>query len=392
MIVTSRFEKDTYSYQGKKETRYKTLFVYEKSDGNTEKITKRFRTQTEAKDYLSFLNREHAKKGSTIEHRALLFSDYAETYKRTYLGKLRTAQGERNKIDLMIEFFGDIKLEKLRRAEIKEFKQYLESTSHERTRKIRDKESGEWKFEDASRMRSPRTVNTYLVRLRALLNEAETDEKILSAPSFKGLIDTHLEVKRDLTISYVEFERLLAACDEERSNHDRKHIKIVLMGLFELGCRVEELQKIQVKDIDLDTRIVKIWEGKKKIKKQRLVYIPDRLYVALQENGVMDMPEDARAFGETRYYSRSFATAKKIAGINSKFRLNDIRHTAITNRIEAGMDLVAIQKQVGHSAKSAMTVDTYTNLRPEYIVESSQKVEQYSRKQLQINAVSNAIN
>jgi Phage integrase family len=93
--------------------------------------------------------------------------------------------------------------------------------------------------------------------------------------------------------------------------------------------------------------------------------------------------EMIRAFGEFKYYARSFGTAKRIAGIDEDFRLNDIRHCHITNKIESGMDLVAVQKGVGHSAKSAMTLDVYTNLRPEYIREAHQKVEDYSRRQLE---------
>jgi integrase len=382
MIITNRYERDTYSYKGKKEVRYKVIFEYEKSDGTTERITKRVRTQSDAKAELLRLEQEYARKGNRIEHRALLFRDYAETYKKTNLRKLKTHKGESAKVDLMIEFFGDIKLDQLRRSEIKKFKAFLETTKHLRTRKVWNKKTKQYEIKDASKPRTPRTVNTYLQRLRAILNEAETDEKILSAPSFKGLIDSHLEVRRDKTISYAEFERLLAACDVERGNHDRKHLKLVLIGLWELGCRKEELQKILVRDIDLDARIVMVWEAKRKMPKQRPCYISDRLLDALLENKVLDKPEDTRVFGESKYYARSFKTAKKIAGIDENFRLNDIRHCHITNKIQAGMDLVAVQKGVGHSAKSAMTLDVYTNLQPDYIKKAHQKFEEYSRQKL----------
>lgn len=382
MIITNRYERDTYSYKGKREIRYKVIFEYEKSDGTTEKITKRVRTQSDAKAYLNELEAEHTKKGSRIEHRALLFRDYAANYKKTNLRKLKTYKGESAKVDLMIEYFGDIRLDNLRRSEIKKFKAYLETTKHQRTKKVWNKKTKEYEISDASKERTPRTVNTYLQRLRAILNEAETDEKILSAPSFKGLIDSHLEVRRDMTISYAEFERLLAACDVERGHHDRKHLKLVLIGLWELGCRKEELQKILIKDIDLDSRIVMVWEAKRKMPKQRPCYISDRLFDAIGKFGVMDNSDDERAFGESKYYARSFQTAKKIAGIDDDFRLNDIRHCHITNCIQAGMDLVAIQKGVGHSAKSAMTLDVYTNLRPDYIRKAHKKIEDYSRQQL----------
>lgn len=391
MVITSRYEKDSYIYKGKREVRFKAIFEYEKSDGKAERITKRFRTQSEAKDHLQKLEREHAIKGSRIEHRSLLFRDYAETYKQTNLKKLKSFKGESAKVDLMIEFFGVIKLDKLRRTEIKNFKAYLETTKYLRTRKTWNKSADGFYIEDVSKVRSPRTVNTYLERLRAVLNEAETDEKILAAPSFKGLIDSHLEVSRDKTITFTDFERLLAACDVERSNHNRKHLKLVLIGLWELGCRKEELQKILIKDIDLDSRIVMVWEAKRKNPKQRACYISNRLLNAILENGIMTKSENERAFGEEKYYARSFTTAKKIAGIDEDFRLNDIRHCHITNKIQSGMDLVAVQKGVGHSAKSAMTLDVYTNLQPEYIREAHQKVEDYSLRQMEKLSVTKSL-
>lgn len=395
MIITSRIEKDVYRYKDKQgkvtiEDRYKVIFEYEKSDGKPERITKRLKTKSEAIDEKRRLESEHTKKGKRIEHRALLFRDYAESYKENVLETLRTAKGESAKVDLMIEHFGDIKLDNLRRPEIKDFKTFLQKTKHERTRKVWNKETKKHEIQDASKARSPRTVNTYLERLRAILREAETDEKILSAPNFKGLIEKSKEVRRDTTISYGDFERLLAACDVEKSNHTRSHLKIVLVGLFELGCRKEELQKILVKDIDVNSRIVKVWEGKRKAPKQRKVYITDRLLQVILENGILDLPDNTRAFGESKYYARSFTTAKKIAGIDDGFRLNDIRHASITNKIQSGMDLVSVQKQVGHSAKSTMTLDIYTNLSTDYIVESGKSYENYSQRQ--IENISEAVN
>lgn len=384
--LARRIEKDSYRYKNKKgkiisEERHKVIFEFEQSDGTIGKITKKFPLIGQAKKHLETLIREHENKGRTMEHREILFCDYAETYKRTNLGDLRTAAGERGKVDLMIEFFGDIKLANLGRQEIKNFKLHLQKTKHKRTRKVKDKETKELITEDASKSRSPRTVNTYLVRLRTLLREAVLDGKIKVAPDFKRLIDTHLEVKRDKTISFIEFERLLAACDVEKSNHKRESLKLVLLGLFELGCRKEELQKILVKDIDLENRIVFIWDGKKKMPKQRMVGITPRLYSALMENSLTDKPSDSRAFGNEKYYARSFATAKRIAKIDEDFRLNDIRHCNITNRINAGMSLADVQKQVGHSPKSAMTLDVYHNPRAEQIREANQKLEDYSQTQ-----------
>lgn len=383
-------KKEKYEYNGKAEPRFRVCFSYEKSNGTTETIKKMFRTKSEASDYLNQLRRDHTKKGDRIEHRNLTFQSYAADYKKNVLPNLKTEKGEAAKVDLMIEHFGDIKLDKLRRPEIKNFKTFLQETKHLRTKKVWNKKTKQHDIKDASKARCPRTVNSYLERLRNLLNEAETDEILLSAPSFKGIIDKDKEVKRNKIITYADFEKVLAACDVVRSNHDRKHIKLPLIALYEIGCRLGEMRKVKVKDIDLDSRIVMVWEGKRKNPKQIPCYITDRLHDAIIENGVMDKSANAQAFGGQTYFSRSFRTAKKIAGVDMDLKINDERHSNITYKNQSGMDLVAVQKGVGHSAKSAMTLDVYTNPQPDYIVESHQKFEAYSkeqRKQAEISAL-----
>lgn len=363
--LVQKVRKDWYYLKGeklgKRERRYRVVFEYLNPNGTKEAIKESFKLKADAELRLDKLKTEHEKKGVSFSSRALLFSEYAQAYKSTKLKSLRSGKTESSKVDLMIAFFKDRTIDSLRRDDIKRYKTHLESIISEQTK----------------RKLTPRTVNTYLERLRALLSEAHADEKIISVPSFKGLIDTHLEKKRDLTITFGEFSKLVNACDVVKNGRDRKHLKIVLLGLHQLACRTEELQKIRVKDIDLENGIVKVWEGKRKVAAQREAYISKRLLAALIESGVMNQAEDERAFGNTSNYKRGFTTAKKIAGIREDFRLNDLRRTGITNMVQSGMSLPAIQKQVGHKANSAMTLDIYTKLSPEYIVEEHQKVESF---------------
>lgn len=387
---------DPYIYKGKTEMRYRARFEYEKADGTKDKIQKVFRTKTEANDFLNDIRAEHGKKGARIEHRKMTLGDFLDRYEKFHLPKLAHLRGEPAKMQAIRDFLGEMKIDAVRRSNVMEFKEYLTGTPYQEeiNKRVKDKETGKTKTVKTIelRARTTATVNRYLARLRHILNEAAADG-LINPVSFKGIVNSSLETKRKTTINYVEFNRLVAACDVERSNHDRKPLKLVLLGLWNLGCRVSELQQILVSDLSEDLRSVKVWTGKRKKPEQRLCYISAELKRALIENEVLSMLPDARVFGEEKYYARSFDTAKKIAGIDEDLRLNDLRHCFITNALNAGTPLPIVQKQVGHTAKSAMTLDTYHNPQAEAMIESMENYENFSRAQAEkITVESHAVN
>jgi integrase len=373
---------DPYTYKGKTEMRYRARFEYEKANGTKDKIQKVFRTKTEANDFLNDIRAE--------------LGDFLDRYEKFHLPKLAHLRGEPAKMKEIRAFFGEMKIDAVRRSNVMQFKEYLVETPYreEINKRVKDEETGKSKTVKTIelRQRTTATVNRYLARLRHVLNEAAADG-LINPVSFKGIVNSSLETKRKTTISYEEFKQLVSACDVERSNHDRKSLKLVLLGLWNLGCRVSELQQILVSDLSEDLRSVKVWTGKRKKPEQRLCYITKELRDAFIENDVLSMSRDARVFGEEKYYARSFDTAKKIAGVSEDLRLNDLRHCFITNALNAGTPLQTVQKQVGHTAKSAMTLDTYHNPRAEAMIESMQDYEDFSRLQNEkLTVESHAVN
>lgn len=64
-------------------------------------------------------------------------------------------------------------------------------------------------------------------------------------------------------------------------------------------------------------------------------------YVFIHSNGTR-IPEIA--------VRRAFLRAKRIAGINRRFRFHDLRHTAVCSLASAGVSLQVVQKILGHTS------------------------------------------
>lgn len=187
---------------------------------------------------------------------------------------------------------------------------------------------------------------------------------------------------RNLTIELEEHERLLSACDEvdKDGNLSRGHLKLILIGLHELGSRRAELHQIRVSDINLEAGHVKIWEAKRKVRVQSETPITEMLRKAIEHHRIMERPSECLVFGEHVDLKRSWNTAKRLAKVRTELNLNDYRHTAISNAHEAGATKTDIQLWYGHSTKSKITESVYINPRPDYVRAEMLKIDEYMRR------------
>ncbi len=366
----------TYKKKGAKRAvttiKYRARYEYRQEDGTFKKESRTFEKKYQANDFLTKVENDY--KGNTksaFETRDVLLKDFAEDYKRDYLSQLKSYKDEAPKVDHAVKFFGNIKVKDLRRPQLEKYKKHLIETTSPNSSRPNEK-------------RGTRTIDGYLVRLNSLINYAHTTEKITSVPSFKKLLLRNYNKRRE-TISLEEFFKLLDACDVEKNYTDRKHLKLWLIGLHETAARSSELKQVTVGDINLETRIVKIWEGKRWEREQRSAYISDLFYNAILDSGVMEKSCDTLVFGEQESYKKAFATAKTIAGTDKnrtvKFLQRDLRRTGITNMFQAGLKMAAIKKQVGHKANSGLTEEVYLSLSDNFIVEENQQYETYMQQE-----------
>ncbi len=127
---------------------------------------------------------------------------------------------------------------------------------------------------------------------------------------------------------------------------------------------------------------------------QRLVPILDGAQAALEElyTTAKDTTDYAPVFatieprreGERagqplspRMVTRVFRRYAERAGLASTMRLHDLRHTAITNAIGQGEDILLISSFAGH-AKTSTTVDVYGHLMPDRVTEAARRMRSIS--------------
>jgi hypothetical protein len=78
-----------------------------------------------------------------------------------------------------------------------------------------------------------------------------------------------------------------------------------------------------------------------------------------------------------RMVTRVFRRYADCAGLPESVRLHDLRHTAITNAIGQGEDILLIAAFAGH-AKTSTTVDVYGHLMPDRVREAARRMRSVS--------------
>ena len=144
-----------------------------------------------------------------------------------------------------------------------------------------------------------------------------------------------------------------------------KH-RILLGLLYDCGLRCMEVRSLEIKDIDLNRRMIHIRQSKGK--KDRYVPMGTVMAKGLQKymeaehpvrwlfNGKGDTVIAGRKGGDfdSRYSQRgvqwAVTQAVKQAGIQKEVSVHTLRHTYATHLLEAGTDIMTIQKLLGHES------------------------------------------
>jgi site-specific recombinase XerD len=150
---------------------------------------------------------------------------------------------------------------------------------------------------------------------------------------------------------------------------NRKH-RMVLTTMYATGMRVAEAVALSVKDIDSWRMSILVARGKGN--KQRLVPLSQKLLAELRQwwrqhrsphwmfpGGQPDQPITCSSV------QRCWKTAVRRAGCNKPAGTHCLRHTFATELLEAGIDLLTIQKILGHT--SLRTTANYTHVRRDHL-------------------------
>jgi integrase/recombinase XerD len=141
----------------------------------------------------------------------------------------------------------------------------------------------------------------------------------------------------------------MAAIDDVRD-------RAMILLLLHTGMRIGELLKLQVNDVDLEARLVRIYEGEKNYI-GRVVYFSDDARDAVSAWLKQRNRHKSHLFysqGRSRFtYNGArmmFVKYLKRAGLAHKgYTLHCLRHSFATELLNAGMRIECLQQLLGHS-------------------------------------------
>lgn len=197
------------------------------------------------------------------------------------------------------------------------------------------------------------TMNNIYSAMRKLFRD------VLELPwSFKKLPRAKKERVLPELISKKEVKRIIMSCKIE------KH-KAILITLYATGMRAGELCRVKLADIDGDRQQFKISRGKGS--KDRYIQVPAELIDYLRKYYVKYKPVTYLFNGRKKGQPMSVSSlrwpirqSKKRLKLIKKVSPHTFRHCYATHHLEAGTDLVFLQKNLGH--KHLKTTARYIHL------------------------------
>lgn len=284
-----------------------------------------------------------------INAERMLFRDAAEEYRKKKLieaifrdgrkiAGLRSWKYPNTMLNTLIEHFGGRHLRAITHADIEEFKLL--------------------RLQTMTRLGTPlklASVNRELALLRSLFNFCRRARWIADSPFAHGesLIQASAETQRDRILTSDEEARLLSVCAGRR-----EHLRAVIICALDTAMRRGEMFRLTWNDLDLDRRLIFVRATTAKSERARVVGMTERLHaelLKLRQDGVKDAD---RVFGITDHVKRAFATACRLVGIEG-LRWHDLRHTATTRLVCAGLAAPLAMKITGHTQSS--TFNRYVN-------------------------------
>ena len=219
----------------------------------------------------------------------------------------------------------------------------------------------------------PATVNRELAVMSHLMSKAVEWRWLTHRP---GKINRLREENERLTyLTTEQSAQLLKAAQEHASPY---HVLFILIGL-ETSMRLSEILSIRLEYIDLKKRLIFLPDAKAGQREQPITarlaeYLEP--YVSLAEPGQEWLfPSNKSECGHMTQIERGFRKAVKEAGLDPSLVVrHTLRHTAITQLVQAGVDLPTVQRISGH--KTLQMVVRYAHQNGAHVQAAMDKLEQ----------------
>jgi len=219
-------------------------------------------------------------------------------------------------------------------------------------------EQGLAKGSIARRLSAIRSFYRYLVR-----------EEILPVNPVKETSSPKLDKHLPSFLNIEEVNRLLEAPDSTTPQGQRDRAFMEL--LYASGLRVSELVGLDLEQVDLEGREIRVWG---KGSKERMVLMGEPAVNALKSyinNGRQELLGNKRSNALFLNYQGGRLTERSVqsilqncalmAGINKRVHPHVLRHTFATHLLDGGADLRVVQELLGHTSLSSTQVYTHVS-------------------------------
>lgn len=139
---------------------------------------------------------------------------------------------------------------------------------------------------------------------------------------------------------------------------------VIIELLYETGCRIGELAKMDMQDIDFESGFVRIPADNTKTRIGRTVFIPQAILSKVRAYLKQTKKKKGTLFGLTkRRLQQLLKKYSEKSGI--KASAHTLRHSHVVHALLDKVPISAVQKQVGH--KRLTTTQIYSDLAPEQV-------------------------
>ncbi|MBX2976632.1 MAG: tyrosine-type recombinase/integrase [Ignavibacteriaceae bacterium] len=222
------------------------------------------------------------------------------------------------------------------------------------------------KFVSLTFQRSESGAAFYYRTLKAAFSKAETWEYIERNPFLKVKLPK-LKTNLPSYLTESEFNFLLGFIREPL-------LKDFYTVLFYTGLRAGELCNLQLTNIDLSQRLMKISNTETfstKSKKERLIPMNEAVFQIFKNR----LPQVHRLNRKlyifyriaqdipltVDYVSKKFKSSIRKAGMSENLHLHSLRHSFCSNLVNANVSLYIVQQLAGHSSTKTTEIYSHTN-------------------------------